>query len=273
MQCRVRDVDFYYEEYGSGRPLLMLHGLPSDHRQMVSDMEPLFEARPGWRRLYPDLPGMGQTRGADWITHQDHMLEVALAFLDAVAPGERFVVAGTSYGGYLARGVVHRRRAQMDGLLLSVPVIETEPARRQLPQHRVLREDAQFLAALRPEESGVRDVLVVQSLGALENFRRVIAPGGAAADHAFLARLRENYAFSFDVDALPEPFAAPALFVAGRFDHWCGYREAWQLLDHYPRATFAVLDRAGHGLVFEQRGLFRALASEWLDRVEEYAGG
>ncbi len=76
---------------------------------------------------------------------------------------------------------------------------------------------------------------------------------------------------TFDVDALPAPFPAPALFLTGRHDNWCGYREAYQLLDNYPRATFAVLDRAGHALAVEQKTLFRALVNEWLDRVEEYA--
>jgi pimeloyl-ACP methyl ester carboxylesterase len=39
----------------------MLHGWPVDHRHMVKDFEPLFEHRDGWKRLYPDMPGMGQT--------------------------------------------------------------------------------------------------------------------------------------------------------------------------------------------------------------------
>jgi len=40
-------------------------------------------------------------------------------------------------------------------------------------------------------------------------------------------------------------------------------------LENYPRGTFVVLDRAGHGLEVEQETLFRALANEWLDRLEE----
>jgi pimeloyl-ACP methyl ester carboxylesterase len=75
---------------------------------------------------------------------------------------------------------------------------------------------------------------------------------------------------TLDVDVLPTPSTAPALFLNGRFDNWCGYREAYQLLDIYPRATFAVLDGTGHALAVEQKGLFRALVSEWLDRVEAY---
>jgi hypothetical protein len=45
-------------------------------------------------------------------------------------------------------------------------------------------------------------------------------------------------------------------------------RSGWQILERYPRATFAVLDHAGHGLGIEQPYLLRALIGEWLDRIE-----
>ena len=89
------------------------------------------------------------------------------------------------------------------------------------------------------------------------------------ADHAFLARLEAAGPFSFDVDRLPAPFGGPTLMLTARQDHLCGYRDAWDLLDHYPRATFAVLDRAGHLVNIEQDALCQALMREWLDRVEE----
>ena len=272
MQIKVRDIDMYYEEAGSGRPLLMLHGSPGDHRQMTYDMEPLFQNRDGWRRVYPDLPGMGKTRGADWITHQDHMLDVTLEFMDAVAPGQRFAVAGASYGGYLARGIVYRRGGQLDGLMLDAPAIAPKDRKPSLPQHRVIHTDEAFLNALTPNEQTVREVAVAQSMLVLEAFRASILPGITIADHAFLKRLNQNYHFTFDVDQLTEPFPGPTIIMTGRFDHWCGYRDAYNILDNYPRGTFIVFDRAGHGLAREQQTLFRTLVSEWLDRVEEYAG-
>lgn len=55
MQIKVRDIDMHYEEAGSGRPLLMLHGWPGDHRQLAYDMEPLFQSKEGWWRIHPDL--------------------------------------------------------------------------------------------------------------------------------------------------------------------------------------------------------------------------
>jgi pimeloyl-ACP methyl ester carboxylesterase len=104
MECQIGDTTVYYEEHGVGRPLLMLHGSPLDHRHIANDIEPLFEHRNGWRRLYPDLPGMGKTRAAVEISNQDQVLNVVIAFLDTIAPGERFVVAGTSYGACVRLG-------------------------------------------------------------------------------------------------------------------------------------------------------------------------
>jgi pimeloyl-ACP methyl ester carboxylesterase len=78
-----------------------------------------------------------------------------------------------------------------------------------------------------------------------------------------------GYAFSFDVDAVAAPFEKPVLILAGRQDGIVGYRDAWGILENYPRATFAVLDRAGHNLQIEQERLFNALVGDWLERVEE----
>jgi pimeloyl-ACP methyl ester carboxylesterase len=120
------------------------------------------------------------------------------------------------------------------------------------------------------EKEAFLGIAVVQSQELLEMMRTDIFPALEVADHEFLSRLKENHAFSFDVDALAEPFAGPALFLMGRQDAVCGYRDAWEIVENYPRGTFVVLDRAGHCLGTEQRGLFHALGREWLDRVEEY---
>lgn len=271
MECKVRDLSIYYEEVGSGRPLVALHGLPLDHRHVYNDLEPLFLQRGGWRRIYPDLPGMGKTLAADWITCQDHMLEIVLEFIDQVTAGERFTVVGTSYGGHIAQGVVYRRGAFMDGLFINVPAFYTDRTESELPEHRVLHEDPEFLLALRSDEQDLREFIVVQSMELLNSFRNYISPAVAIADDDFLNRLRLKRQFSFDVCLLQEPFKAPALFLTGRYDNWCGFREAFQILDNYPRATYAALDKAGHALAYEQTELFRVLVNDWLNRVEEYS--
>ncbi|MFL5665893.1 MAG: alpha/beta fold hydrolase [Ktedonobacteraceae bacterium] len=267
MKCDLGDFAIFYETYGTGRPIVMLPGIPSDHRIMVRFMEPLFTQREGWMRLYPDLPGTGRTPGVDRLTTQDQMLDAVLAFIDTVIPGQRFVLAGLSYGGYLARGVISCRAASIDGLLLCVPAITAPPAQAHLPKRTTLVEDPQLLAELEP---GIASLVVVQSPPVVEAVRTVAAEV-QLADHTFLERLEAAGPFSFDVDRLPAPFGGPTLILTARQDHICGYRDAWDLLDTYPRATFAVLDRAGHLVNIEQNVLCQALMREWLDRVEEWA--
>jgi pimeloyl-ACP methyl ester carboxylesterase len=56
--------------------------------------------------------------------------------------------------------------------------------------------------------------------------------------------------------------------LMGRQDNIVGYRDQWDFIEDYPRASFVVLDKAGHNLQIEQDVLFNALVKEWLDRVK-----
>jgi len=271
MECRLDRITVHYEVRGGGRPFLALHGWPLDHRAMVGAFEPIFARRQGWKRVYPDLPGMGKTEGPEWLVTQDQVLDVLIEFIERVIRSERFTVAGLSYGGLLAQGLAHRLADRMDGLLLLVPSMGPEETR-DLPSHHVIhREPISFEDVASENVAGFRNMAVVQTQEHLEAWKRDIIPGVKAADGEFLGRLRKNYAFSFDIAALSEPFTKPALFLHGRQDNVCGYRDAWKVLESYPRASFAVLDRAGHSLQMEQPMLFEALTGEWLDRVEEAA--
>ena len=129
MQCETGKATIDYEEHGEGRPILFLHGWTMDRGVEIFDYEKIFAARPGWRRIYPDLPGMGRSAAKDGLANQDDVLEALLAFVDQVLPG-RFALAGTSLGAYLARAVAARRRSRIAGLLLRVPCIFAEDGRR-----------------------------------------------------------------------------------------------------------------------------------------------
>jgi pimeloyl-ACP methyl ester carboxylesterase len=278
MRCELPNISVYYEEYGEGRPLLVLHGWGLDSSTAAYVMEPYFTRRSGWRRIYPDLPGMGQTVGPDWLTSHDHVLEVLLAFIDAVLPGRRFAVAGWSYGGLLARGLVLRRQTWIAGAYFLVPVMGRHAS---TPPRQTLVHDPAFasgMQALDPQGTvdmaAIIDREPVQSPQLVATYQ-VTMRAILAADSAFLARLaqaNDGLAFSFDADALPEPFVGPTLILTGRQDSEVGYQDAWRLLEHYPRATYAVLDRAGHILYGNQPVVTATLVGEWLDRVEEAVG-
>lgn len=264
-------VRLHYVEHGAGdaaRTAVLLHGFAPDQRLMVGCFERVFADRTGWRRLYLDLPGMGRTAAPEWLSSTDDVFEVVCAAVDALA-GDRFVVCGESYGGYLARGLVTRMPARVAGMALLCPMVVAPHAERDRPGHTVLVRD-EFCARLPPESEFGR-FAVVQTEETYRRTRSEVLSGAAIADLAALRRIRRGgWAGSFPLEGRTARYEVPVLFVLGRQDSDTCYRDAWGILEHYPRATYAVLDRAGHNLQIEQPVLFEALVSEWLDRVEEH---
>jgi pimeloyl-ACP methyl ester carboxylesterase len=272
MKCQLDRVGVYYESRGDGRPLIALHGFAPDHRLMKGCLEPVFRHRKGWKRIYPDLPGMGKTRGEEWIVNSDLMLDVVLEFIEKVVPDQHFVLAGESYGGYLARAVIQRKHNLIDGLLLICPMTIADREKRRLPEHMVLLQDPQFLSTLENKDlAAFRSEHVVLTRHVWDRYSREVLPGLKTADYRFLEKIGKcGYGFSSEPEARAKTFDKPSLLLAGKQDSSVGYHDAWSVVDDYPRMTFAVLDRAGHDLQIEQERIFTALVSEWLDRVEEF---
>ena len=270
MDKTVRDVNVHYEEAGTGRPILILHGWPGDGRTTMPEFEPFFANRPGWRRIYPDVMGLPKAPVPEWLRGPDEVLDVLIEFMDLVAPGERFTVAGVSKGAYFGLGIVHHRRDRLDGALFSIPLLESAKAHPEHPlaERQVLRHDPAMVAALQPGEEWIPDYLVVQSEPALEAIRQWQFP--APQDPASVGVFRGRW-FSFDPTTFAEPFPAPVLMLMGRQDAESGYTTGWSMIEQFPRGTFVVLDAAGHLLDVEQPRLRHALIAEWLDRVEIYS--
>lgn len=244
--------------------VVLVHGFTLDHRALSGPLEPVFASHPGWRRIYLDLPGHGLTKAPD-LGSTDEIFRVLRGAVEALAP-RRYAIVGQSYGGYLARGLVAAHRDRISGLAILVPVVQPRHADRDLPDRQVLFRDPALEARVGAEVLDADEILVVQDSVTWRATVDNVAPGIAIADPAVTERIAAAYPGTFPLD--DAEVACPCLILTGRQDHITGYRDAWTILERYPRATFAVLDRAGHTLEAEQPALFRALVGEWLDRIE-----
>ena len=182
MQCETDKATIDYEVHGEGRPILFLHGWTMARQVEIDVYEKIFATRPGWRRIYPDLPGMGRSTAKAGLKNQDDMLETLLAFIDRVLPPGPFVLAGTSGGGYLARAIAAQRRSRIDGLLLRVPAIIADTARRTLPSFRPLVRDDALMATLNDEERAAIENVLVQKRDYIEALQPKAANAHPAGD-------------------------------------------------------------------------------------------
>jgi pimeloyl-ACP methyl ester carboxylesterase len=256
MEVRAGQVLVHYVEHGTGRPVLVLHGAGVDHREADACFEPVLERVAGLRRIYPDLPGMGRTIAPESLHSADDVLDTLLHFADEVTDGTAYLLIGHSAGAYYAQAMAARRPAQVAGLALVCPLL---PGLRDVPEHRVVAGSGVI------GDDDFRSYFVIQTPEMLERYERSVAPAAALVDQAALERIGERWALTPD----PGPaYAGPTVIVAGRLDSTVGYAAATDLVDHYPHASLAVVDDAGHALPHEQPELLRALLGEWLARVE-----
>lgn len=257
-----------FVEEGAGIPVLALHGWAPDHRLMLGCLEPVFAARTGYRRLYPDLPGMGKSPAPPSIASSDDVLNAVQDFVDDAIGAAPFLLVGESYGGYLARALVRSRAEQVLGLALICPVgAVLERAERTVPERQVLRPNPELVAGLDERTAAeYADISVVQTPDTAHRFRDEVMAGLDLANADAMARIRQRWTLTEKPEG-DAPFARPTLILTGRQDDAVGYVDQFALLPHYPRASFAILDVAGHNLQIEQPVLFDALMCEWLDRV------
>lgn len=266
--CKVGQAEIYYEDIGEGTPILMIHGFTPDHRLMSGCMEPVFRNRDGWRRIYIDLPGMGLTKNYHEISSSDDMLHAVAEFIQEVIPTERYLIAGESYGGYIARGMIEKEKEQILGAAFICPVIVPDAESRTVGEHRILKRDAEFIEGLKKAElEEFQSISVKLDEYNWLRYNKEIVSGCQMADEEFLSKIKNNYGFSFEFDH--GSFDRPSVFLLGRQDSVVGFQDALSVIDKFPRGTFAVMDIAGHNLQIEQPELFNTFITEWLDRVAE----
>ena len=258
MECRIDQTTVHYVEHGSGVPLVALHGAGVDHREIEAAIEAVVPAI-GYRRVYPDLPGMGRT-GADGLTGNEDVVALLCRFLDHVDAGP-VLLLGHSYGAYLARGVAARRPDLVLGLALVCPVAERSG---NIPDQVVVSQQPDAYDELEPAQWAEFDeYFVVRTPITARRYRDHVVPGAMLVDEAALERVFAGWT----IDVTGSSFSRPTLVVAGRRDSVVGYSDAIALLDSYPLATLAVVDDAGHALMHERPDLLASLLRDWLDRA------
>jgi pimeloyl-ACP methyl ester carboxylesterase len=250
-------------ERGAGRPIVLLPWFGLDGGVTELAFEPAFAEPTEWRRIYVDLPGTG--RSAAVTPSSDAVLEAVRETVDAVLGPDPYLLAGCSYGGYLAAGLARRDPDRVEALLLVCAGVKIRPADRNLAR----------LAPSTPQPHWLDDVpeplrdhfahgVGRQSRSVAERVRHAFTVN-APSDDDYLGLLRSTD-YRLSDEHAPAVYRGPATLVAGRRDRVVGYLDTFDALDRYPNATCHVLDDAGHYLPFEQPETFAGLVRDWLTR-------
>lgn len=241
---------------GAGPALLYLHGAGGN-----PGWQPYHQHLAGRHTVYaPSLPGFNGTARPGWvstITDIAHFTKQLVGTLGL----DRFVLMGSSMGGWVAAEMAAMCNHQLKGLVLIDPV-GIKPQRGQIAE----------LFMVGPETRLKQRFYDTSQVANYEQFSKEMTPAEAAIEHSnreMASRLCwRPYMHNPNLPFYLKSVTTPTLIVWGRQDAIvpveCGdlYQQA------LPHARLRVIDHCGHSPQIEKPQEFRRAVSDFLSGLK-----
>jgi YbgC/YbaW family acyl-CoA thioester hydrolase len=237
----VRGVNLAIEVRGEGPAVLLVHGYPFDHtiwREQIDGLE-------GFRRIAPDLRGMGQSDAPDLGYGIEIYAADLAALLDALDV-DQVVLCGLSMGGYIAFEFLRQWRSRVRGLVLMDTRAEPDSA-----DARRARDAAAAVARERGA-GAVAEAMLSQVVGPgtlrhrtdlVHRIRDMMASTPVAGMVGALAAMRDRRESQ---TLLPTLAGLPTLVMVGEADGLTPPDQAKAMAQAIPGARFVTISGAGH---------------------------
>jgi 3-oxoadipate enol-lactonase len=258
----VHGVNLAVEVRGEGPAVLFVHGYPLDRtiwREQVEALE-------GYRRIAPDLRGMGQSDAPDLGYGMAIYAADLAALLDTLGIDE-VILCGLSMGGYIAFEFLRNWRSRVRGLILMDTRAEADT-----PEGRRARDGAAATAreggaavvaeALLPKM--LAPVTITERPEVVERVRGLMSGTPVAGMVGALAAMRDR---AGSESLLPTLTDIPTLVLVGDADSLTPPDQARALTQAIPGARLAIIPGAGHLPPVEQPAATNRSLKEFLDAI------
>jgi YbgC/YbaW family acyl-CoA thioester hydrolase len=258
----VHGVNLAVEVQGEGPAILFIHGYPLNRtiwRDQINALE-------DFRRIVPDLRGMGQSDAPDLGYSMTIYAADLAALLDTLGVDE-VILCGHSMGGYIAFEFLRNWGSRVRGLILVDSRAEADS-----PDGRRARD----VAAATAREGGaaaVAEAMLPKMLGpgtmsqrpdVVERVRAIMAGTPVAGMAGALAAMRDRPGSEA---LLPTLSSVPTLVVVGESDSLIPPEQGRAMAQAIPGARFATIPGAGHLPSVEQPAATTQILREFLDSL------
>ena len=254
----VNGVNLALDDQGDGPCILFIHGYPLDRsiwREQVQGIE-------GWRRVAPDLRGLGESDAPDLGYSMATYAADLFALLDALSV-RQVVLCGLSMGGYIAFEMLRARRDRVVGLVLAATRAEADSA-----EARKGRDAASAMARDRGAEA-IADAMLPRLLApasyqngtVVNRVRTMMAKSPVPGIVGALSAMRERLD---STSLLPQLNGLPTLVLAGESDQLIPLTDVTRMHDAIPDSMLRVIPGAGHLPPVEQPALTTQILQEFL---------
>lgn len=247
MKTSVNGVSLFYEDEGSGAPLLLIHGFPLSSkiwRQQIAGLKAYF------RVIAPDLRGFGMSEAPSSGYSMDVYADDIAALMGQLGL-ESAVVCGMSMGGYVLLNLLDRYPELVNGACFMVTRCGADDdagkVRRKMLAEEVMTSGVKVTADLfsrilfAPGTAANRPELVTEVAGLMQGMKKEGIAGG-------LLSMMERP----DYCSRLAGFTVPSLVIGGGEDQAIPVEESRILAGRLPRASLSIIPEAGHMVMMEQ---------------------
>jgi pimeloyl-ACP methyl ester carboxylesterase len=269
-------VELYYEETGSGAPILFIHEFAGDHRSWEPQIR-FFAGRCRCivydARGYP--PSGVPTEVASYT--QDLAVSDALAVLDHLEV-ERAHVVGLSMGAFAALHLGLRHASRAASLVVAGCGYGAHPDAREGFRAeseaiaRAFEEETAAGIAPRYASGPARVQFMNKDRAGWTRFAEMLAEHSTTGSTLTMLGVQRERPSLYDLVDDLRSLTVPTLLMAGDEDTGC-LQTNLMLKEAIPSAGLWVLPRTGHTTNLEEPELFNSLVDEFLTAVEAGSWG
>jgi 3-oxoadipate enol-lactonase len=251
-----------YDELGSGRPILMLHGFTNFGLGWTPQFASFVHS--GHRVIVPDLHGHGASAPATAPCTVPDLAADMFALLDHLGIGP-IVVCGLSLGGMVAMEMALERRERIAGLVVA-------NSRASFSDAKTAAVVDGWIALFRQDDGPLKRLEATWPTLVNRDFRSSAA--GRASYDAWASVLRTVSGESlshvargmthFDLRGGLGMVTAPTLVISGERDQLFSVDQGYAIAGEIPGAEFATIAGAGHISSLDSPDRFNRLVLEFL---------
>jgi 3-oxoadipate enol-lactonase len=255
------DAEIFYEVFGKGPPVVLLHPFPTNHAFWLPAAEHL---KSRYRLILPDLRGHGQSGpGEGPVTMRKHADD--LARILRAEEVDKAIFAGVSIGGYLLFEFWRRYPDRVASLVLcstraQADTLEARNARLQSAEEVLEKGTEAFVDKMIPRLFGNTTLNTRPDLVEIaRRFMLKMSPKGISLLQRGMAERPDS------MDTL-KTINVQTLIMAGDEDVLTPVSEAELMRQNIPGARLRVIQRGGHFTPFEQAEAVGLLVRQFCDQ-------
>ncbi len=260
-------ISLYYEETGTGTPVVFVHEYAGDYRSWEHQMRHFARSHRcvtySQRGYLPsDVPGDGKRYG------QDNFRDDVIALMDALGIAKAHVV-GHSMGAYTALhvGIHHPQRCISVAALGCGWGSKPDPKERAAMKAkaeeygRMFAEQGIAAAAAAYADAPMRQAHKHKDPRGWTEFAKMLAEHSAEGKALTMFNLQMTRPTVYDMEAGLRAFAPPLLVVVGDEDEPC-VEGSFLIKQMAPTAALMVIPRAGHTIQIEEPAAVNAALAD-----------